>query len=1584
MTANSMNPYFAKLFDSFDSYMVNNYSLSKGNLASVDGVLDDKFSKFTGGIGSNSAFINIAGNYKYSCIVPKDKDQPPNYIGILKENKALDGSFIDELFSFTDGADESRAKINCTRAAEHLYNKAHSTSGNAEIPQAYCINFTDGMPYSIYEPALREVHKDISKQLNSIIDYAIATGQTSETDDYDATLINSFLNIFFTPDGKPRYYALRTGILPSAIAYSRFLQAKNIDASTTFLDHYKDFETELNELKKGSHFIPIGRSEQFLGSVGENDRLFWYPFNSKLPYSYKYITSDGTKDKERYEIVNGFNHYHLTGNDDQADQLKVLLNSTSIETKAINDTLSGTDKTILSYKSCLSDIPAPNSILVLDSYNTLVNKTVNNIQQLFYKGNLTKTIKRIESWANVNANDVIEMHPLLNYSGYTNGYLNVKAEEYDSSITEENIIDPTKSNIEELFYYNSGFKIQPETRPLHRMNFYSSRKDDKSVDPYALEFGAISHDLYTVVNESDALEINKTQIIKDDAFGVLGRLPDGNNKSESAWKTVSCGITGAINNVSELTKGTPNHMFSVSGLGENNAVPKIEMDITTLHYGDGHGDSDDDDDHGCNFKADDAFAGGYECIKVHYLDTGVDYHESRWEKKFPAKEFNENNKVTVEFSNSDAVLGVYDAGAVYNMSNMTMNANAIQGYYYTVHILADDGGITADVKINPSNGTLNLGDNSSGDTDETSKDERIKRYGTGVQYFFGGNCDKSIFESYYDKGLTLYQLFDPITDAYANEPGKKYGRVINGLKFANRTFEWDYNIVLKAWNLALWIMRGYPNKSDRLNYSGTDISTLYRTKDAGLALAAFFDFIYKDNNIKLILGPSLKQINNAVGPYGSNNANDGTGKTSSNQLINKYGNKGVASNEEYDNTTLRGASWDVVRDNRGNNLHDHAKAAAAVYVNSDSKLYKDSKTTIGKNGVGKYYWSKGNVSNTGYNNRSVITQWGEHNADARRLWKHSDGYLHLDHYSWDWHLDDYVNGADQLFAGNNLNNGTNLWRGAFMIHARNPTITKESPAGTNSKGYNSPFNWHLGPFHEVSPEAKEHTNEYGVRNKLSKWHNGHADGNCTTGVPNTTWKQAWDGINWGWTWDNQNPNIRIRLPMLWRYLKSLREKGIYTDGQLMPCGIELHYCNYRKSLMTSITNAEHDVPISTGIVTPEKDKDLTDKQKENNERITMNNISNWQSAITSPGSVTFAEVLYDTYAITQNTINTWYKLLATPEFYNPLIRNILESAWSQSDKLTAMYRTKRYINSISDKLSADGKTIYNIPILPSISLFGATETSNGSIDDSIVIGADMKMLYSVPPEINLDTATCNNVAIGVTYPPALREGQTANQFTAISSSLYADMTNFDSDTIGWIVPIPTKANLALLNAYDGSWRKNKSSVIPLTTTNIYKLLEELNDAKLHWIGWVNSDNLSCISANDLSKLLHICYDSKSPSSLTGADVAVVPMVSLKITPYYNDKTGCNIDGSKCAQSEKDKAECKEIKPFSVKFEIDTRGTDESLKLVMIRDKIEDDVEYKIYNISNKVAVGKHSLMTYMTTVSYDKDSVNIPSVLRPL
>lgn len=1579
MTSGSDNPYFRELFNSFDSYVRNDYTLSGSTLKTSDGINNDKLSKFTPTLGGNSAFINIAGNYKYSCIVPMDKNQPPNYIGVLKENNALSGSFIDELLSFTESKGKDRLNINCTRAAEHLYDKAYRTykPGETDTLHTYCINFTEGMPYGIYEPALRIVHKDVVKQLNSIIDYAIATGQTDLTAKYDDVLVSNFLNLFFTPDKKPRYYSLRTGILPSAIAYARFLQAND---STSFTDHYGDFKTEIDFLGKGKHFIPIGQGEQFLKSEAKGDRLYWYPFSTLSPYSYKFVTSGETTKDLRYVVDSGFNHYQITGNADLVEKLNAMLDSTAIETAAINSTLAGSHRTILSYRSCLSDIPAPNIITVTDSYNTAATPNVNDTCQICINGNRTGIIKSIDEWANVDDKNNIAMHPLLNLSSRNKGYLNVEAEKRAKNITEDTLFNASM-NVEELHYYNNGFDIQPETRAVERMNFYSTNSDDKSVDPYNLEFGAVSRYLYNVIHESKELKINKEQTIKDKVFGVLGKLPKTTgNEIEPAWKTVSCGITGVINNVSELTKGSPNHMFSVSGLSANNPVPKIAMNITTLHYGDPHG-GEGDEDHGCNFYDDDEYGGGYDCHKVYYLDTGEDYHERNYDKDMPKREFDENKTVTVEFSNSDAVLGVYDAGAVYNMSNMTMNADSIQGYYYTVHILADDGGITADVKINPHNGTIN-------DPSKTG----VECYGTGVQYFFGGNCAKAIFDSYYSKGLTLYQLFDPTTDIYS---GNKYGRVINGLKFANRAFEWDYNIVLKAWNLALWIMRGYPNQNDRLNYSGNE-SVLYKTKDAGLALAAFFDYIYKDNNkdgIKLLLGPSLKQINNAIGPYGSNSGEDGTGKDQSNQLINKYGKKGVEQNKEYDNTTLRGASWDIISANTAsgyyNSLKNHARVAAAVFVNRDSKLFNGSNTTIGKNGVGRKYWSKGYTAGTKYNDNSDRSEWGWHWADARRTWKHSEGRLHLDHYSWAWHIENSINDAAEQFAPTVHEN--NRWHGAFMIHARKLN---------EDKGYNSPFNWHLGPFHEVSPEAKEHINEYGVRNKLvywsqtmpdkssrsQRWNGPDADGGCNDGAPDTTWKQAWDGINGDdYTWDNQNPNIRIRLPFLWRYLKSLREKGIYTDGQLMPCGIELHYCNYRKSLMTSITNAEHTIPITTGMITPADGQKLTNAQEKNNEAISKLNKHNWQAAIKSPASVTFAETIYDTYAITRNTIAEWYNILNKPEFYTPLIRDILSGVRKHSDKLTAMYRTKRYVDDIAQRVDLkNGKTLYNLPILPAISMFGGSDDVNGSVDESVVMTSDMKLIYNVPPNFNLDKAKTTNVAIGITYPPTIPYGQSANQFTAISSGLYADLSNLDGDTIGWIVPIPTKANFALLNAYNGSWRHNMSSVIPLTTSNLYSLLEMLNDAKLHWIGWVNSDHMACLTASDLNKYINICRDNNALSSLIGGDVSVIPMVSLKITPYFNKATECTTDGIKCTQSNNIKEECKNITPFSVKVELDTRGTDDSLKMIMIRDKIEDDVEYNILNISNSVSVKGKDITTYMTTISYNKDKVEFPAMLQPL
>ena len=1262
MATDVKNPYFSNLFNAFGVYM-NSGSIG-GNLETKNGATNDRFSKFTAGNKSNSAFINIAGNYKYTCIIPKDPSQPPNYIGILKENNALDDSFMDELFSFTDNATADGIKIDCTRAAGGLYSKLYNadskrttsngkqeTTENLEKePQAYCINFTDGMPFDIYESEKRDVHKEISKQLNSIIDYAIATGQTAESNVYDTTLINNFLNIFFTEGGIPRYYALRTGILPSAIAYARYLQSNK---GGNFSQYYNGFMTELDYLKQGSHFIPIGRSEQFLNSA--TDRLFWYPFNSKSPYSYKYDTSGGTTDSQQYVVSNGFNHYNLDDNTNdkaQAKALEVLINAINVNTPAIDATLSGTNKTILSYKSCLSDIPAPNSILVLDSHNKLVDVKIGNTVEQRYKGNLSQSITKIERWANINANGTIEMHPLLNYSGYKNEYLNVKAEQYE----------PTDSNLEELSYYNSGFTFTEASKALHRMNFYSSKDNVKSVDPYALEFGAISRDLYTVTNGSTELNINKKQTINPSAFGVLGKIPEG----DTAWKTIKCGITETINKVDQLKNN--NYLFTVKNSENGNAVPAVEMNITTLHYGDPHG-GEGDDSHGCNFYNDDSFGGGYDCHKVYYLDTGEDYHERNYNKSMPKAEFNEAVKVKVAFDrNKEAMLGEYNAGTVYNLSNVTMNADSIQGYYYTVHILAEDGQISTNITINPSNGTI-----------KEPSEKWAKCYGTGLQYFFGGNCDESIFKSYYDRGLTLYQLLDPTTDIYLSKPNG-YGRVRNGLQYANRTFEWDYNIVLKAWNLALWIMRGSPTETTFKNYKNIDVSVLYKTKDAGLALASFFNYIYKTNKIKLVLGPSLKQINNAVGPYGSNSNNDGT-KSDPKNLIDKYGKKGVAQNKEYDNKTLRGAAWNAIRDNNTsssyyNGLKDHAKVAAAVFVNKDSNLYTGSETKIGKNGVGRKYWSKGYTAGTGYNDKSDRSEWGWHWADARRTAKHSEGRLHLDHYSWAWHIENTINNATELFAPTLHQN--NRWHGAFMIHARKLS---------DKEGYNAPFNWHLGPFHEVSPEARVHTNEYGVRNQLVKWRQNYedgsrrsqqwngpdADGGCSQGAPDTTWKQAWDGINGDWTWDHQNPNIRIRLPMLWRYLKSLREMSIYTDGQLMPCGIELHYCSYKKSLMTSITNTEHSLPISTGIAVDVNNNGEMNTKNVDPKELTSDNKNSWQKAIKSPSSITFAEVLYDTYAITKNTISTWYSFLKQPENCTPLIKDILATVSRQSDKITAMY-----------------------------------------------------------------------------------------------------------------------------------------------------------------------------------------------------------------------------------------------------------------------------------------------------------------------
>lgn len=1488
------NYYFKQLFND-----INKYALGKGSIDATSFITSDnaEIVRFKPNVDTSNAFINAAGNYKFTTIVPIDANDPPNYIGALQESGAIvPGTFLHELLSFTSKND---AFFNSTTFTKNLYDAMYRYI--PEDKDAFTdsdgrfINFTQGLPYSLYEPAIRSVHADICRQLNTIIDYAISTGQNVSTPVYDKDILDSFMNIFFGTDKTgnrlPRYYALRLGILPSAVSFARYLQHDKADIK----DYKKSFENDLEILHAGDSFIPAGRSTQFYNTSDLNERVSWYPFYTNQPYSYYFdYEGDGTVSGQTYKTIMGLNHYDVTAktnNETDIAALQQVTMTNDIDTNTINSLLSnGSKRTVLSYRSSLSNVPAPGIITITDQRNSVI---IDDDGKICRAGIRSAVINDIPNWANPKSeNGGFVMHPLLNPS-VLDGYLNISAEAYPSTITNEVSIT-AEDDYDSTYYYNHGFSFSAETRSLDRLNFYGDPEKDKSCDKSALAFAQISDKLYTVTDNSATLTLNTQTQISPGAFGVMAEI-DHND-----WKTMSCGFTERL---PEKAKGAdlgPYGLFRIkTEAGKYNTVPDVGLDIQALLYNEPNGN-----------------------------DTK---RLEKWSTiNVPISMTDETDK-----DDSKAFIGTYNPDALYSLCNYATNEADV--YYYTVHILSDDGCAAKGFTINGSSGmpdfdgSVETGVNYSGN----GANEKKSRYGTGIQYFFAGKCSKDIYDAYYNKGLTIQQLLDKRSDIDSNtnnEQGVQFGRIRHGLRRANITFEWDYDVLLKAWELAGWILKGAPD-NNKTGYpcpkDDAKCYPIYDTPNASIALAAFFDYIYADNR-RLMLGPSLKQINNIIGPYGTDDGTESKSATST------------------DMVNLRGVTWEVVEHNKSldgkatvyDKLENHAKAAAHIYAL----------------GTGLDYGVYGSTASLSCEKiGDCLHPWG---LDRNDKW--------LDHYSYDWEL----RNNDPVFPAWNKEStdlGDNVpYKGAFMIHAEPP---KNEP-----DNYKGKMNWHLAPFHDVSSESRKRTNIYGTRSDLSYWGSGAfvgPGGECMTSTQareaNLMFKPGWYGIV-GYTHGDQNPNIRVRLPMLWRYLNELRQQGIYTDGQLMPCGVELHYTIGKKTLLSSITNVDRIVPAS--VSNTEEDA-----------------YSVWQRAVRDPASTVFAEVLKNTYAISTATLAKWYNTLSNKIVLSKLLQNVLETVATRQNALTSMYRAKRYINSISRDKLINGTTVFNIPILPSVSAFGVDDdTAIENNTNAIIMKSSMRTTFmngakpSVSSEVD-KPIIINKPGIGITNTPVLEKGVQANQFSDISLGLYNEMLSFDGETIGWIVPIPTKSNLALLNAYDGSWRAGNSAVIPLTVDSAKDVITRLNGGedrpRIHWIGWFIRGYEYVFESAGTSDYVQI--ENKIDNSDTNKSpiYAVVPMIALKIAPYYNQVKDCNEAPSTCNQT-----------PFSIKLELDTCGTgDDSLQLVMMRDKMKDpDMDYSIYNFTKNIAISKANnavMSTYMTVVDYNREFNGLPDALRP-
>ena len=983
------NPYYNNLFDIINEYVSEGGKIQDGSKLEILNNTDPVISVFEPSAASASSYINIAGNYKYSCVVPlKAGDEyPPNYVGVLQENNILKKeSLIYELLTFANaGANEH--KINCNRLVASHYNKLFRIHGTDSFgvrdSDTRMINFTNGLPYSFYEPGLRVIHKDITKKINRLIDFAIRTGQDEKTETYSKELVKRFHEIFFdwTDDNQkeavPKYYSLRTGILPTAISFAKWKAAG--DNKSSLDSHATDYLSEIDYLKKDSLFMPGGLSYQF-NTSNNTDPLYWYPFNVRKPYSYSFAYGkDQEKDKpaqttddQKYELTLGFKPFNVN----DSDILNTVVYSVPTSTSQINEILttnSSPHPMILSYESSLSTVPAPKTVTILPKVDQFLESE--NKEDCWKRGIRSDQIIAITDgktnniWANPFVNGAFIMHPLLNRSGKKEKYLDISIGKTPEQVNDDTF--ETAGDVsEEAHYYNGTFPFSLETRAVDRLNYFSSNANEKSCAVENLEFAKVSKRLFNVADNSK-LVVDNTTTVSDTAFGIISK------KETNSWKTKTIGITESKlygsdvkYNVSDIYK---NSLFSLDTIAKN--VPSIEMGIRGLHYMDPVTPKKGNWTEGmtCPYrKGDIRFLGSSlgNCRQVPQLRMGTDKDGLEWNsKKHDVGKGWKDHEVfnaKVDMDEQTALVGRYNQRELHSICKAMMDGGNAAEFYYTIHILADDGKVSTNMTIDSSNGKPNF-------QADASDGNLNNRYGTGLQYFFGGMCSEGIYRDFYDKGLTVQQLLNrlediSISDEKTDKPTVTLSRVAGGLKRANITFDWDYSVLLEAWQIALWIMRGTPDEEDAKvspnltckGDHGKEIKLeLWNVRDAPLALAAFFDHIYgvSHNDIGLLFGPSLKQINNFVGPYGSaNNAKGGSDDTSLTDLKGAtwdaiQTHRNAVKNEETDESkkvkTLREKlNWDHGHFHYGNryiNANDHALVSMHVFADKNIRIYNNEK-----------------------------------------------------------------------------------------------------------------------------------------------------------------------------------------------------------------------------------------------------------------------------------------------------------------------------------------------------------------------------------------------------------------------------------------------------------------------------------------------------------------------------------------------------------------------------------------------------------------------------------------------------------------
>lgn len=1474
------NPYYESLFNSFDHYITSvatnvdqalkpnnkDYMLVEPNDA-LGQTAKYRIVYFNNGSRTQSSYsINTIGDYNYIATVPYNRDFRPNYVGALYENGALNAdadngtNVIRELLSFADNVEKkSTVKDSISwgfcRGVGDIYKNLYLNKDQQQVADSYYINFTNGMPYDLSQHQFEKLHMDVVKEINEIIHHAIETGQTAATEHYSASLTDLWRKMFF--NGKTaRFHILDTGMLPSAVD----MCYKLAGLKTTWKD-------DLEYISAGKFFLPDGvDASQF---IGIKDTKRWYPFYTPAPYQYYYdgkqfikntgfdhtiydqkviSTAEATTQEEKAKITTA----EKAGN---TERLNTVLRNDVPSTQILNQILMGTAEV-----GCTKDIStSPTMLSMLSSQSYL--KKIYSISEYTrpatfdVNGNRKKTVlgpfKAIENWAHVpvystNNKDAISdyiLHPLLNR------YANIDAAE-GKRLLDFTVEDPPKDFLAayntpdvysraELDYYNHTMPINTRSLRHDMINYYGKYiKPDtvgdlngtvEGADWKSLAFARISSRVWAPAAGTAVLSPEQTKMIKRGIFGIATEA-----KKSEGWRTLKLGFTSKedVEKPDELTD-------RLKLIEKADPMPVVRLKWRYMVY---NGER----------------KGSFWCETLRRSANNGDDIESADIKFDGLQSYKMNDN---------------DKSNLYRFAASVNNLETVPSFYFTIHLLAQDGRVT-DLKIDTTLGypdfskegagrvTFMQRDKNGSVIKETDTQEaRQSRYGTGIQYFFAGyNCE-DIYKKYEEQGLTMDQLLSTLskddimknrTDNETDDDVKnRHSRVYGGLMFANVVFNWDYKLLLNAWATAKGVIFG------GLYNKGTNAGAkLWHTKDAGVALAVFFEAIYNANinsPTQVFIGKSLRVINDNVGPFGGSN----------NSLIG-----------------FTGKVYETIR----------ARGNVGGYGGQGAMIQKTANSIFCADNIPKYTFVNSGGAETNGPNMDDGTGVHEDYYRENPKWGMNNCDDFFDHFKWGWNIGQTPFNEYTEYA--NRCNDEDRVCGCFLIsESINRDITI-NPAKAR---------WEIAPFHDVSPYSRTVSDLFGTRTSSRGRDCGNGNDKCTTRVTSGTAGEkgevcgihytGWFGItkiteadfgfgqNVGnWTNHGQNPNIRVRLPMLWRYLSALRSKNIYTDGQLMPVGAELHYREAHKSLLSSFNNLDRPFINIGGRRSMLDDSSMGD----------------YKDAVVDPAATVVAETVKNTYAVSRRTMSKWYNVINDPGMSDKAIKNILERVDQKRDLITSLYRTQKYTQTLPEVWKVNGTMIGGLPILPFIATMGAKTTNDN--DCRRTYASNIKVVYEDDHKPLIEkkdgkAINCSNVGIGVCSLPGGEHE--ASSFIEAYHNCFNEFIGGDPNCIGFIIPVPVKSNESLSSSALVDWRYGLPPVIPLYEKEFMQgnilmpdantKIDQINQLRVDWIGWVLKRAIN--SLNNCKK-----FDDDSQGSFMESNSCVkIQTPKFTIAPEMHDK-----------------------------------------------------------------------------------------------